>query len=237
MAPLVVPPKTGQLQQTLRAALAVSDSRAFAAAIIGALRDGGAGGRHLSALADGAVERPLQAVADTAHFLVILHGQLPSVLEIAGAGAQEPAASWLRLGCEAFDADRRWIARLAAMTGGALDLQGLTSAEQIVRDQRDAMLTLAGSNRTGCAIGAAVTLMIDWQTIRVQLPMAAQRLGYDRSALAGAPWPLGMALESLASVAEDIRARRAIEFGAVQVASLHAQLFDLLEARHAARLS
>lgn len=238
MAQAAVPMKMGQLQKSLRAASTASDSRAFAAAVIGALRDGGSGSsRHLRALAEGAVTRPLQAIADTAHFLAILHGQLPSVLEIARLHTDEPAASWLRTAGQAFDQDRRWIVGLATMTGGALDLHGLTTAEQVVRDQRDAMLTLAKSNRTGCAIGAAVTLMLDWHAVRASLPRAAQHLGYDRRDRLSDPWPLDGVMEVLADFADDVRVRRAIEFGSVQLASLHAQLFDLLEARHAQRLA
>ena len=237
MAPAVVPTFMDQLQKTLRAAGSVADSRSFAAAVIGALRDSGAGGsRHLRALSEGSVARPLQAVADTAHFLVILHGQLPSVLEIARLNADEPAASWLRSAGVAFDQDRRWMAGLAAMTGGALDLHGLSTAEQVVRDQRDAMLTLAKSNRMGCALGAAVTLVLDWQAVRSRLPRAAQHLGYDRHERLSDPWPEDGALDALACHADDVRVRRAIEFAALQLASLHAQLFDLLEARHAQRL-
>ena len=67
MAPAVVPTFMDQLQKTLRAAGGVADSRSFAAAVIGALRDGGAGGSaHLRALSEGAVARPL--VDNTARF-------------------------------------------------------------------------------------------------------------------------------------------------------------------------
>ena len=160
---------------------------------------------------------------------------MPSLFELACGHEEIGTASWLREAAAAFDADRRWLARLSVMTGGAIDLQGLTTAEQLVRDQREAMLTLAKSSRAGCALGAAVTLILDWQTLRTELPKAAQQLGFECRDLQADRWPVEGAGTALADVGGDHKVRRAVVFGAMQLASLHGQL--LRPSRSPARAS
>lgn len=239
MAPVAVPMRNmSLLQKSLGDAGAVADVSRFAVSVIESLRaNGSCNSAHLGALVDGRLERPMQALADYAHFLTILHGQVPSLLEIASSHEKHTTALWLRTAAAAFDEDRRWMARLSVVTGGALDLAGLSTAEQLVRDQREAMLTLANSSRTGCALGAAVALVIDWQILRTELPKAALLAGIESRDRQAADWPADKIGAVLADSGADASLRRALAFGATQLASLHGQLFDLLEARHATRLS
>lgn len=239
MAPVAVPtPDLGHLQQSLRHAGEAADGGAFADDVCVALRNcGGAANPHLHAVARGTLERPLHALADCAHFMSILHGQVPSLFELAGSHDLAGTTNWLRSAATAFNEDRRWLARLSVVTGGSIDLHGLTMAEQLVRDQRDALLTLAKSSRAGCALGAAVALVIDWEGLRSKLPQGAQALGFECRGLQADHWPVEGARDVLINAGDDRSLRRAITFGATQLASLHGQLFQLLEARHAARLS
>jgi len=239
MTPAVVPTTDlGQLQQALRSAGEQPGAADFAVGVLESLRASGvAANAHLHALASADLQRPLHALADAAHFLTILHVQVPSLFELACGHEELATASWLREAAAAFDADRRWLGRLSVMTGGSLDLQGLTAAEQLVRDQREAMLTLAKSSRAGCALGAAVTLILDWQYLRAGLPKAAQHLGFECRDLQADRWPVEGAGVALTEAGDDPKVRRAVAFGATQLASLHGQLFGLLEARHAVRLS
>ena len=239
MSPAAVPtPDLSQLPQSLRAAGERQSAGDFAVGVLEALHGAGtANNSHIRGLAAGSVAKPLQALADAAHFLTILHGQVPSLFELAGRHEEMATASWLREAVAAFDDDRRWLTRLSVLTGGSLDLSGLTAAEQVVRDLRDAMLTLAKSSRAGCALGAAVTLVLDWHVLRDALPAAAQHLGFECRDLQADDWPLGGAGTALAEVGDDPKIRRAAAFGAMQLVSMHRQLFDLFEARHAVRLS
>jgi hypothetical protein len=194
-------------------------------------------GGHLSRLVAGNMPKALQALADCAHFLTILHGQVPSLFELASGSGSPGTTAWLRALTGAFSEDRRWLARLSVLTGASLDLGGLTSAEQVVRDQRDAMLTLATSSRNGCALGAAVALVVEWRRLRDDLPRAALALDIDCRDRLAPSWPDDGVEPALVDCGDEAMVRRAIVFGATQLASLHWQLFELLEARHAARLS
>jgi hypothetical protein len=89
------------------------------------------------------------------------------------------------------------------------------------------------SERDGCALGAATALVGDWWPIRRLLDRAASRCGTD------VPAP---SLPDEASVIEIIEqatgtspTARALAFGGEQLLLQHRALFDLLEARAAAR--
>src|SRR3546814_2885525 len=56
---------------------------------------------------------------------------------------------------------------------------GQTSVQETVSATRTALLTLAGSDRLGCAIGAAAALLLDWDGVSEALAGIAQRLGAD----------------------------------------------------------
>lgn len=157
--------------------------------------------------------------ADAAHFFALLHAERPSAPAAADRGGHE----WLESFTDAFDRERSWLMRVAA--AGVPRRFELGRHELLVRRQREAMLTLVGSDRAGCALGAVVALAADWPAVRQALAPEEPAREVDS----------GLA-DVLAAAAVTPAARRAIGFGVVQMLAVHRQLWDLLEAREAVSL-
>ena len=173
-------------------------------------------------------------LADAVHFLTSLHGRYPGVVELVATRTVEPAArAWFTEASDAFAHERSFLARLVVQAGPLPATPGAGS-EAAVAMQRGAILTLSQSERRGCAIGAALAVAGDWTAIRKVLQAAAARFGLD----VPGPWNAG-APDRLAEVGdalgEDSSLRRAMLFGAEQVAIQHRGLWDLLKARADAR--
>jgi hypothetical protein len=173
-------------------------------------------------------------LADALSFLCALHGRHPSVIDLAAARTAEPALrAWVEESAAAFALERRYLARLAAASGPVPGTPGGSASEAAVAAQRSALATLAGSERHGCALGAAIGLAADWTAIRTVLDAAARRLGIEppRCAL-----PSRSDLLDLAeSAAGNASFERALLFGAEQILIQHHGLWALLEAREQAR--
>src|SRR3546814_21011200 len=71
------------------------------------------------------------------------------------------------------------MSRLMVAAGPPPSRLGQTSVQETVSATRTALLTLAGSDRLGCAIGAAAALLLDWDGVSEALAGIAQRLGAD----------------------------------------------------------
>lgn len=173
---------------------------------------------HVARLAAAHSEDPRRAEA--LHFFALLHAERPSAATVAAAVDPHP---WVARFATQFEGDRAWLAR-AAVAAGAPRRLDLTRHEMLVRAQRDAMLTLAKSDRLGCALGAVAGLAVDWPAVRAALSGDAAREADPR------------VLEAIAGAALTPQARRAIGFGLVQMLAVHRNLWDLLEARQAASL-
>ena len=173
-------------------------------------------------------------IADAIHFLCVLHGRHPGVIELAALRATEPAArAWLGEAADAMADERRMLAKLAVAAGGAPSTPGSAQSEAAVAAQRGALVTLAQSDRHGCALGAAFAFALDWRIVRATLDRAAARLGVETP-----PFSLGQEddIRLVADViGENALAERALLFGATQLAHQHRGLWDLLEARASAR--
>lgn len=173
-------------------------------------------------------------LSDAVHFLCMLHGRHPGVVDHASTRCLDSSArSWLEAGARAFAAERALLARLAVAAGPIPSTPGGAVTESTVLAQRHAVEMLAQSERNGCAIGAAAAVMIDWSSIRPVLEAAARRFGADVP-------PVGYDNPaSIATFAEAYAASPGIEraalFGAEQIAIQHHGLWDLLEARQQAR--
>ncbi len=183
------------------------------------LREGPAAGRNL---------------ADALHFLCALHGRYPGVIELVAARNVEPEArAWLAEASDAFARERTYLANLSVRAGPVPATPG-GGSESAVSMQRNAVLTLAQSERRGCALGAAMGVAGDWAAIRTVLDAAAAKFGADIPP----PWTAGRP-DTLAAVAdslgENFSFRRAMLFGAEQVAVQHRGMWDLLRARAQAR--
>lgn len=173
-------------------------------------------------------------LADAIHFLCALHGRYPGVIELVVSRNVEPEVrEWLDEASEAFTRERAYLANLAVRAGPVPATPGAGS-ESAVSMQRNAILTLAQSERRGCALGAALGLAGDWAAIRRTLDAAAVKYGAD----VPPPWTAGRP-DTLAQVAnavgESFAFRRAVLFGAEQIAVQHRGMWDLLHARAQAR--
>jgi hypothetical protein len=194
--------------------------------------DGSAGHPHLNRLA--ATLEPLRDLADAAHFICVLHGRHPGVIEHALDHASVPLErDWLEAAAHAFAEERAYLVRVVASAGPVPSTPGHAGAEAAVHAQRHALDMLAQSDRAGCATGAALALAIDWATVRDVLDGVAERLG-----ITPPPSQLPLAEETVSVV--DALARqgtmeRAMLFGAQQLFAQHRGLWDLLEARASAR--
>lgn len=173
-------------------------------------------------------------IADAIHALCMLHGRHPGVIDHARPRNPLPEAQgWFDVAVEGFATERALLAKLASAVGPQPSTPGQAESEAAVAAQRHAMDMLAKSDRTGCAMGAAMALVIDWQAIRLVMDAAANRLG-----IAVPPSDLPLADETAiiaVAAAERPAVERAIAFGVQQVLAQHRGLWDLLEARASAR--
>ena len=173
-------------------------------------------------------------LADAVHALCALHGRHPGVIDHAAEHSHQPAAKdWLEEAAAAFTDERAYLARLTAAAGPLPSTPGQAESEAAISGQRHALDMLAQSDRTGCATGAAIALVLDWAAIRVMLDAAARRFSIDPP-----PSHLSDEMETaslVSALAETPAIERAMAFGAQQILAQHRGLWDLLEARASAR--
>ncbi|MFC7537524.1 DUF6975 family protein [Sphingomonas sp. GCM10030256] len=171
---------------------------------------------------------------DMVHLLCSLYGRHPGLFDLAvyrcPAG---PTQAWLTDAANAFERERLYLVRLAAAVGPLPSTPGNAETEAALLAQRHALETLAQSERSGCALGAATALVSDWQAVRPLLDRAAVRVGVEAPACA-LPDDTSVR-QSLSEAATGPATERAIRFGSEQLLLQHRALFDLLEARSEAR--
>lgn len=172
--------------------------------------------------------------ADFVHLLSLLHGAFPGVVDrVAGTPLAPAARRWVEAAVDGFAAERALLLRLQAAAGPIPSTPHADRAAGAVLGQRAALDILARSERTGCALGAAAALVLDWGTVRALLDHAADRLGVAPAALA-LPGRDALAVV-LDAAAPTHGAERALLFGAEQLLVQHRSLWRLLRARRAAR--
>ncbi len=189
---------------------------------------------HLQALVEGSGPYAGRDLADAVHLLCGLHGRHPGLIELALTQSPDGGArDWLAGASEAFERERLYLVRLTSAVGPMPSTPGAAETEASLVAQRHALEILAGSERSGCALGAATALVGDWDPIRRLLDRAASRAGLD------VPEPSLPDQASLAEViersADNPASGRALAFGGEQLLLQHRALFDLLEARASAR--
>lgn len=183
----------------------------------------GAGGAHAG-----------RDFADAVHLLCALHGHYPGLIGLAlercpnGEGGE-----WLAAAAEAFEGERLYLVRLAPAVGPIPSTPGAAQTESSLVAARHALETLAQSERTGCALGAATALIVDWWAIRPMLDRAATRAGREPPAISLPDE--GSVIAMIETVAQSPTAARALAFGSEQLLLQHRALMDLLEARAEAR--
>ena len=195
-------------------------------------KDGSASHPYLTTLL--APRAPARDLADALHGLALLHGRQPGVIDHAADHAPAAAAApWLAAAREAFARERGLLAKLVVAAGPLPSTPGQSESEAAVMAQHHALAMLGRSERTGCALGAAFALALDWRSVRAVLDAAAGRLGVP------APAPVFPLEEetgaAIANADAGPASERALLFGAQQLLLQHRGLWGLLEARAAAR--
>ena len=189
---------------------------------------------YLTSLLEASGRHSGRDLADAVHLLCSLHGRYPGLIDMALQRCPKgPVQDWLTRASEGFERERLYVVRLTSAVGPLPSTPGAAETEASLVAARHALETLAMSERTGCALGAATALVGDWWPIRRLLDRAAARVGTE------APAP---SLPDEASVvaiiergAETAASQRALAFGGEQLLLQHRALFDLLEARSEAR--
>ena len=198
--------------------------------------------------AEGSVEHPYRLrlmsatgpthardLADAVHLFCSLYGRHPGLVELALNNCPAgPVRDWLKEASDAYERERLYLVRLTASVGPLPSTPGAAETEAALVAARHAIETLARSERRGCALGAATALMADWPAIRAVLDRAADRVGMQR------PAPTLPDESSIVRVIGDGTdgppSERALGFGGEQMLLQNRGLFDLLEARAAARI-
>ncbi len=196
---------------------------------------------HCAALVAGSGVHATRDLADAIHLLCHLHGRHPGLIDLAlgsgggGNGSVSGAArEWLIDASDHYERERLYLVRLTAAIGPMPSTPGSAESEAALQAQRHAIETLALSERSGCALGAAVGLIVDWGGIRRLLDRAADRAGVERPLCS---LPDDAAIACAADAAGDsVAAQRGLLFGGEQLLLQHRGLFDLLEARAGARV-
>ena len=175
-------------------------------------------------------------IADITHFLCILHGRHPGVVDHAATKtADESARDWLIKAMDAFTAERAFLTKLTVAAGPISGVGAMDQSNSTVLAQRKALEMLSQSDRNGCALGASFALVLDWFSIRPVLETIALKLGVEpRSAILPSPQStvdLNRALIAASGM------ERAINFGVDQILAQHRGLWQLLEARSKARVA
>jgi len=177
----------------------------------------------------------MRNLADAVHFLCLLHGRYPGVIDNAARKTVDPASrKWMDQAADAFAEERAFLTKVASAVGPVPSTQGQAQCEAAVAAQRKAIDMLAESDRHGCALGAAIALTLDWRTIRVLLDISALRL--DLVPPTCALPDLRDTARLAATIAETPAIERAMVFGAQQLITQHSGLWDLMAARTASRL-
>ena len=196
--------------------------------------DGTAGHRYVPSVDLKSGKFATRNLADAVHFFCTLHGRHPGVIDLAGQHTTQNAArSWLIQAVDGFALERSFLTKLVVAAGPLPSTPGQAQSESAVNGQRHALDMLARSDRAGCALGAAMTLILDWQSIRQILDHAANRWGV---AVPQCTLPSEDQTLALAQTVSDTPAiERAVSFGAQQILNQHRGLWDLLDARQIAR--
>lgn len=194
--------------------------------------DGSARHPHVARLL---AARPLRRdLGDAVHAFCTVHGRFPGLVDEAVAHTtQTDMTDWLTPIAASFAEERAAIAHLVSAAGPLPSTPGQAESEAALAGVRHAAEMLAGSDRRGCALGAAAGLVADWTVMRNVLNRAADCFGVT---LQPATMPLLEELDAaVTGFCAEPAVERAVAFGARQLLAQHRGLWDLLETRASAR--
>ena len=169
-------------------------------------------------------------LADLVHFLCLLHGRRPGVIDQAATRLTHPAArSWIVQAADGFAMERQYLTQLTVAAGPVSGVSEDDHSEAAAVELRGSFQLLSTSERRGCAAGAALAFALDWWALRDVLDLLANRLGI------AAPFcALPRAVETAAladRICADAATARAFMFGADQLFQLQRGAWRLLDAR------
>jgi len=193
--------------------------------------DGTDGHSYATEASTSLLTRSVANLADAVHYLCMLHGRYPGVIDHAAVRtADNGARAWLLQAADGFATERSMLTQLTVAVGPLPSTAGQGESETTVLQQRHAIDMLAQSDRRGCAMGAAIALVLDWQAVRKLLDIASLRVGLEPrpSLLPDATATYALA-DEVAGMEDGMS--RAIQFGARQMLRQHGGLWDLLQAR------
>lgn len=194
--------------------------------------DGTSASAHARALTQ--PQATLRDLADAVHAFCVIHGAFPGIADRASnAGVDPLARTWLAEAAAAMSGERALLVRLTAAAGPLPSTPGQAASQAAILAQRHTLEMLAASDRIGCATGTALAFVLDWAAVRGVLDNCAARLALPASSTF---------LDTAAQATRLLRAtsatapiERAMAFGAQQMLAQHRGLWQLLEARAAAR--
>jgi hypothetical protein len=175
-------------------------------------------------------------VADIAHFLHVVYGRHPGIIDHAAHRIVDDAArKWLIRAIDAVAAERIFLNALTVAAGPERRHHGENKVAALIAAQARNFEMLATSERKGCPAGAAIAFVIDWQSTRPLLGTVALHLGLE---LPANPFPTIAECTTLADKLGSSDAhRRAMRFGAEQLLAQQRGLWRLIAARHAETLA
>lgn len=173
-------------------------------------------------------------LADAIHVLCAVHGRTGNLFD---AAARNPIPTidqaWIVDAAAAYADERAYLAALTAAVGPLPSTPGQPESDSAFVALRHAFDTLAESGRTGCAMGAAIALLIDWQTFRRIFDAAAARVGME---VQPCQLPVETTIVRIGPPTDASPAlQRAMRFGAQQTFAQHRGMVDLIAARANAR--
>lgn len=173
-------------------------------------------------------------IADIAHFMCVLHGRHPGVVDHAAVKTTESETrDWFVEAMDGFASERAFLTKLTVSAGPISGVSANDQSNATVLAQRKALEMLSQSDRNGCAVGASLALVADWLAIRPILENIALRLDIEPRQ---SPLPSIEATDALKNkLSESSSVERAINFGVDQILTQHRGLWQLLEARSKAR--
>lgn len=172
-------------------------------------------------------------LADAVHYICVLHGRLPSVIDLAAAKTESAGDGWMAEAAIGFALERTYLTRLVVAVGPLPSTPGQSECEAAAVAQHHALEMLARSERRGCALGAAIGLVLDWAAVRRVLDTAADRFGLER--MPGQLPDAAATHDFAAEIANGAAMDRAVRFGVEQILVQHGGLWSLLESREHAR--
>lgn len=176
--------------------------------------------------------KPVRAIdlADVAHYLCLLHGRYPGLIDYAATRSADPSVGkWLSQACDAFVGERALLTRLTVAAGPITSTPGQDRCTPAIISLRGALNALSQSDRQGCAVGAAFALVLDWVAVRQVLDLIAARTGLE---VRVSTLPTAEDTSLLAAeLSMDTPISRAIGFGASQMLQQHRLFWDMLAER------